>query len=307
MNRFRNSINNELDDLQVSEELKTKTLEKCNEKNRIKKIMIANVASVSFFVVGLISYNYFHKSSLVEYANSSGIDNRFVINNDKKQEDKIINDNKDRENKVEEKNVEESKIAESADLQNSKINEKANEGQVKESNSKELNIIVGNQDSKEKIKSSETNNSNEIKINSKSSNEINNAGTENNSVFSTAATGRCLESSLSTTSQAITIEEAEELLNKKIVLPMYIPKGYSISSIQKLKDYNVTILIKYTLDLNYFYIKESKDEDNLNKNNENIKEGNVISWKNNGVIYSVWGNLSNDYIQKIAESIKKGQ
>lgn len=289
MKDLKEVLNYELENMQVTEKLKTKTLEKCkkSDKKLYLRTMAVKVASV-ILVISVGYYYGFYNEIPKNYTKVNPINNNLnkdiKIDKDdikKNSEEVVVNKNYPKINIINEKqSPSKSGLSNSKKAVKSPNEEKTSSTMALKKEEVDKNILR-NKNIEDKNKGVDT------------------------SVIATSA-GNIAPTFNCT---GFNLVETEKSLNMKITLPSYVPEGYKILNIRKTTDKNATIIINYSSNLSYFYIKESKD-DNLDKNNKtekNITEENneiSITWTENQVIYSISGNLSKDIIESIANSMK---
>jgi len=305
MRNLRDESNKILKNICVTDELKKRTLERCSNRRslKLKPVLIASaIFAILIFIFNL--YDFSHKSDIA----------RNYIKPTQKCVDKSVkNEHKSVKNEYEkaENNEESKEIAKAKETGNSILQDKARtKNPVKNvESSKDVavqnkNILPQNTDTYE-AKSPSNNQKNE-KEGDKSH------GADLDAVNPNGLTS--LEESLS-------IKDAEKYFGSKVLLPSYVPEGFELSNISIPCEGVKSISIRYSLNSKFFIIQESKDLSELEGDKtlyvgtskayvnyfKDEKSGNTItrvSWIMNGVEYSLYGNIQEDSIMRIANSIK---
>lgn len=308
-NFIKNSLDNELKDVYVTEELKLKTLSKIKKednlvkpfrrKNKISYVGMKGLALVSsvlimFFTFSFLKYNKFMNNE----SPKMGTDNngKNIVLNDKgkeKQQDKI---NKQEDGK---------------DTKDEKVEEKRHNKDSLEK-TEDTKILNGKDG---KYENKETTNPNK---NVKKSNEEKPKPNE--------------EKEVPKLTEKQMIARAENLWGGKINLPSYIPKGYDVTNIDMETAYGSKVLkitYKDPSSDNFLELKvlegdktafqgeggsknPKEDEEGINDKqdipNEDIenptKDVKSVNSNKNGVEYNIEGNISATTLEKVVESIE---
>lgn len=312
---IKNSLENELKDIYVTEDLKLKTLSRIKKednvvkpfkrKNRflyksMKGLALVSSILIMFFTFSFLKYNRFMND------NSPTIDND---NNGKN----VVLDNKEKEEKLDNPKEKIDEKKEVKDTKNENIKEKdPNEGQPKKP--KDNKIVNGGDNTPTNKEKTQPNK--HIK-NPKKENPKPSQGKEKPKL-----------------SEEQMLAKAENLWGGKINLPSYIPKGYDVTNIGMDTAYGSKVLkitYKNPNSGNFLELKvlegdktafedgngsknlkeNEKNEDdnrqdnpkeNVDKPTETVKS---VNSNKNGVEYNIEGNIPAKTLEKIAESIEE--
>lgn len=321
MKNFRESSNIILKDIYATDELKRKTLEKCANKDLLKvKPLLALTASAAILIATLGVSNYFsHKPT---------IDNNYVSKSIKHEyKNSIHNENPKEPSKIAENNdFDKSNYSSS----NNKINDKTNNKTNNKTNIKNQNSTLQNKNSNTNTVTSSTNTSSKNANNSsqdtsnttkhlKSPDSISQNGVDTNENMDTIVDPSATYG-LTSSPQSLSMTDAEKYFESKILLPSNIPEGFNLTNVSIPDDKLKCIKLKYSSNSNFFEILQNKNLSELKgtkiisiENNKayisTIKdeESNItittISWIMNNVQYSLSGNIPDNSLINIANSI----
>ncbi|WP_097025642.1 DUF4367 domain-containing protein [Clostridium peptidivorans] len=317
MKNFREASDLILKNIYVTDELKRKTLEKCNHRkvSIIKTKLTAAFSAALIVFFGIFIY-FFHKSAITNNHIAKSINQEYK-------------NSLDNENKIKEA----TKIAGSSDsdksssvVSNSKNNTKNNVPVPQNKNAdiamKGSNNIPQNNNidavNENKEADSQSRNDSSKTFDSVPQNRIDISNSDsNNSEMNSVAE---LHTSLPLAPEPLTIEKAEEYFEDKILLPSYIPEGFALTDISMPDEKQKCIKLKYSSSSADFEILQSKSLSKLS-GTENISIGNntayinsvkdektniittKITWIMDNVQYSLSSTLPEDSLIKIAESI----
>lgn len=335
INNLREITDSVLEDIKVTDELKSLTLKKCKEEKKynIKPIFIT-AASAAIMAFSVFSYKFILHNPNLTRNNSKEVTHKSVSLNDLNNDHSSNKNNIANQDKLKNSVVtKESQPKTTAQQNNHDTTLKNNQGGEKTTSSNNNKSSKLTNSTKDKT----LNKTEEIKpasnlpenrtVNSISENSTLNTSTDKtnevpeNSNLSkdTPSTKASLDSPKSTS-----IADAESFWGGKILMPSYIPEGFEITDISIPKDNSKEICVKlnYSFENIYFkivqnksttytsyvgtsidikgskaYISKSKDASNSNLM---ITE---INWVNNNVQYTIIGNLSEDELTKILKSI----
>lgn len=335
INNLREITDSVLEDIKVTDELKSLTLKKCKEEKKynIKPIFVT-AASAAIMAFSVFSYKFILHNPDLAQKNSKEVSHKSVSLND------LNND----------QSSDKSNIANQDKLKNNVINnENQPKATVQQSN---YDTITKNNQSGEKITSS--NNSKDSKLMDSAKNTTSNRTEETklpsnlpedkttnsmseNSTLNTNAdkrndvsTNGILSKDIPSTKASLdspksaSIADAESFWGGKILMPSYVPKDFELTDISVPKDNSKEICVKlnYSFENIYFkvvqnksttytsyvgtsvdikgkkaYISKSKDANNPSLTITEIK------WVNNNIQYTIIGNLPEDELTKILSSI----
>lgn len=302
---IKHIIDKELEYIYVTEELKKETLQKCKRnKACFKNTLIFNKGFKAVALVCTLLFMFVFSYFLSYHSLNKGQKNYSVKDNGKGQEKKSI------ENKVEyniEKHISKDELK-GKEIAKGEKTAKDIEIKPQKRDEKKLkrdNVSVDiNTEKKENIKESA------VKIpDIKESEEA--EGTENTKNIS-ADNNEKLMMSRAMKKEPIEekIKQAEEFWNGEVPLPSYIPEGYKMEGIDTYaKEGTKFINITYKKEKSYFKVEGIKGEhkeltitnlENPIKGEEKAKE---VKINKEGVSYILKGDVKDDILQKIAESI----
>lgn len=296
---FKQSLDKELKDIYVTEELKRNTLEKCKScETGYNKIWLWNkwtkgaALACSFILIFSCSYFFANKSML------------------KKSENYVINDKSKGE--VKQKGIEENSKKDVA-MNNYSISKeniqvsKEEKQQNKEINSKPAEKRIEVHEKKSEVKKDEIKKT-EVKEIKEEVIQDNKDNLEDKKPEKNMVASRSLEKS----SIELKIEKAEEFWNDKILVPSYMPEGFKLDDIDTYEKDNKRFLnITYKAKDNYFLEIEQVKGEESNVALENVP--NVATFRGalqqvdinkDGIGYTVRGNMSKDVLEEIIKSIK---
>ncbi len=121
-------------------------------------------------------------------------------------------------------------------------------------------------------------------------------------------------------SQPITFDEANKVLEGKLIVPTYLPPGFALLEARYFKHRSDTVYLRYTDGMLIFTLFESKSkqERNRNRKREGVqhiqihgksarheKRGptNILQWSISDLNFTVMGELHRDELVKVAESL----
>lgn len=306
---FREVTDLMLKDIYVTDELKRKTLAKCVEKKSvIVNWRVLGTFSFSLILFFMIFINLFQNPTIIDEQMAKFINN----------EEKIV---LDEENKM--KEIEE--VTNDADFENT-ISSSSKE----QDNMKNKVLPPNKKDANAVMKSSHENST---AVNQKTgtfSQSTDNTGKDNNSIIqdkadivrSNSENNKEIgaNTSLALAPEPLTIEKAEEFFQSKIKVPSYIPDGFKFVKIYIPDDNVKCVKLKYSSESAWFEISQSKEFSKLSEA-QHIFIGNIlayvsflkdanenitittITWIRDNIQYSISGDLPEDLMIKIAESI----
>lgn len=335
INNLREITDSVLEDIKVTDELKSLTLKKCKEEKKynIKPIFIT-AASAAIMAFSVFSYKFILHNPNLTHNNSKEVANKSVslndLNNDKSSDKSNIANQDKLKNSVVTK---ESQPKTTAQQNNHDTTLKNNQGGEKTTSSNNNKSSKLTNSTKDKT----SNKTGEIKpasnlpenrtVNSISENSTLNTSTDKtNEVPENSSLSREIPSVKASldSPKSTSVADAESFWGGKILMPSYLPKGFELTDISIPKDDSKEICVKlnYSFENTYFkivqnksttytsyvgtsidikgskaYISKSKDASNSNLM---ITE---INWVNNNVQYTIVGNLSEDELAKILKSI----
>lgn len=309
-NFIKDSLDNELKNIYVTEELKLKTLSRIKKEDNVvkpfkRKIRFSyrnmkGLALVSSILIMFFTFSFFKSNKPVD-TNPPSIDSddngkNFVLDDKGKAKS---------ENKQADKD---SKKVDSKDIKDKKLDKK--DTISKPNNAKDVNEKNDNYVNKE--------------IN-KPNKSVKESKTENQEPKTENQNPKLSEEQM--------LAKAENLWGGKINLPSYIPKGYDVTNIDMETAYGSKVLkitYKNPNSANFLELKvlegdktafkdendsknqeDDKKEDNnkkntsdgnVNKSNEDVKS---VNSNKNGVKYNIEGNIPAKTLEKIAESIEE--
>ncbi|MBM7868747.1 hypothetical protein JOC70_000216 [Clostridium pascui] len=311
MKNFREASDLILENVYVTDELKRKTLEKCtHRKEWIMNVKLTAAFSGALIIFFGIFISLFHKSDI----NNSNIAKSI----NQKQKNSLDNESKIQETA---KTTGSSDLAQSSSAaSNSKSNTKNNMA-IAEKNVdiaiKGLNNVSRNK-SIDAVKENIETDSQSRKDSSKASDSIlqNRADISNGEVSLEAQS----DTSLALMPEPLTIEKAAEYFESEILIPSYIPEGFTLTDISIPDENEKCVKLKYSSSSADFEILQSKSLSKL-AGTENISIGNSIAYINfvkdektnvittkitwiiDNIQYSLSSTLPKDSLIKIAESI----
>ncbi|OAA91910.1 hypothetical protein WY13_00312 [Clostridium ljungdahlii] len=299
MKNFRDESNEILKNICVTDELKRKTLERCSNKRcsngrslKLKPVLIASAVFV-ILIFTFKLYNLSHKTDIA----------RSYVKPVQKYVDKSINNDhkgtKDNETLKEISKAKETENPIVQDKSNAK-NSTKNVSSNKDTAVQNKNILPQNTDDY-KVESSGTSQENEKE------------GDKNHSGDLSAVR----PSGLASSEESLSMEDAEKYFESKVLLPSYVPEGFELSNISIPCEGVKSISIKYSLNSKYFTIQESKKLSVL-KGDKTLyigagkayvnyfkdEQATSVSWIMNNVEYSLYGNIQENSLIGIANSIK---
>lgn len=335
INNLREITDSVLEDIKVTDELKSLTLKKCKEEKKynIKPIFIT-AASAAIMAFSVFSYKFIlhnpnlphnsskevaHKSvSLNDLNNNQSSDKSNIANQDKSKNNVVNNESQPKataqqnnHDTIAKNNQSGEKITSSNNSKDSKLMDSAK--------NKTSNRIEETKPSSNLPENKTTNSMSESSILNANTDKTNDVPT--NSILSkdTPSTKASLDSS-----KSASIADAESFWGGKILMPSYVPKSFELTDISIPKDDSKEICVKlnYSFENIYFkiiqnksttytsyvgtsvdikdskaYISKSKDSNNPNLTITEIK------WVNNNIQYTLIGNLPEDELTKILNSI----
>lgn len=296
---IKQRLDNELEDIYVTEELKRKTLEKCKSYGKHhKEIWLWNKWSkgaaliCSFALVFSCSYLLASKSMNEQGKNYSINDKSKGEVTQREIEEKLKKDVAMNNYSIPKENIQVSK---------------AEKPEAKEYNSKSIKEKTTSYDKKNEVKKDETKKP-EVKETKEKAEQNNNSSLENKNQEEKIIAARSLEKN----TIELKIEEAEKFWDGKILFPSYIPEGFKLDNIDTYeKDNKKFISIIYKAKDNYFLqIEQVKGEDSKvaldNMQNFSTLRGVLqqIGINKDGVLYTIKGNMSKDVLEEIIKSMK---
>lgn len=320
LENFKQVSDEILKDIYVTDELERKTLEKCNSKSFFKlNPLIISTASAAALMVAFGIYNHFSHNTNVnvadnsmkhEYKNTTKENKDFpkIVENKKmdNSKDLALNNEKKDNTAVQNKSLNSKSVAENTNINAANGNTSTNSS-IKNTNSntdvKNANTVSQSPSDPENKNLNTSENTSKSKTNNEDTNDK-----STNVRFALIP----LEASLS-------IKEAEKYFQSKILIPSYIPEGFSLTNIS-IPDHNVKcVKLRYSSDSSYFEILQSKKLYNLKENkiisignnkayvSSSEDENNIdtkISWISGDIQYSLCGNLPESSLIDISKSIK---
>jgi hypothetical protein len=335
INNLREITDSVLEDIKVTDELKSLTLKKCKEEKKynIKPIFVT-AASAAIMAFSVFSYKFIlhnpnltnknskevsHKSvSFNDLNNNQSSDKSNIANQDKLKNDVINNENQPKTtvqqnnyDTIPKNNQSGEKIASSNNSKDSELMDSAKNKTLNRTEETKLSSNLPENKTTNSMSENSTLNANTDKRNDVSTNTI--------SSKDTPSTKASLDSP-----KSASIADAESFWGGKILMPSYVPKGFELTDISVPKDNSKEICVKlnYSFENIYFkvvqnksttytsyvgtsvdikgkkaYISKSKDANNPNSTITEIK------WVNNNIQYTIIGNLSEDELTKILSSI----
>lgn len=317
MKNFREASDLILENIYVTDELKIKTLEKCTHR----KASIINTKLTAAFSGALIVFfgifiSLFHKQAInnnniaksINQKQKNSLDNKSKIQEAAKTTgssdlDKSFsaasNSKSNTENNVatsQKKNVDiamkgSNNIPENKSINSVKENTET-DSQSRDDSSKKADSVLQNRD------------------------DISNSDTSNSEMNTEAQS----DTSLALVPEPLTIEKAAEYFESEILIPSYIPEGFTLTDISIRDENEKCVKLKYSSSSADFEILQSKSLSKL-AGTENISIGNSIAyinsvkdektnvittkitWIMDDVQYSLYSSLPEDSLIKIAESI----
>lgn len=309
-NFFKNSLDNELKNIYVTEELKLKTLSRIKKEDNVVKPFkckrrfsyrnMKGLALVSSILIMFFTFSFLKSNKPVD-TNPSSIDSddngkNFVLDDKEKLKSSDNQANKDTRN-VNTKEIKDEKLNKKDET--SKSN---NDKNVNENNNNYVNKEINNPNKSVKESKKENNEPKKKKQDPK-------------------------------LSEQQMLARAENLWGGKINLPSYIPKGYDVTNIDMDTAYGSKVLkitYKNPNSANFLELKvlegdktafkdgndsknknnDKKDDDNKkNISDDNSKKPNEdvesVNSNKNGVEYNIEGNIPAKTLEKIAESIEE--
>lgn len=337
-------INSDLENIHVNDELKSMTIKKCKENNKITyKALPLIAACTAVLIIGLTTYKYLshtivnplkvekqisnNNSNINKYkdnskninqgtnfSNSTNSTNQksskstTVDDKDSNSSTKVSNDNA---NSNSHKSYEENKT-----LNNTKPSNNSNTIAPSTSTTETSNFTQGTQNPNETVQDNINIAENHITPSVKNSPDIL-AKSPDNSISN-------YDNSKSTLTAPINTLDAEKYWGGKISFPTYIPEGFELTDIfippNNTKE--KYIRLTYSYKNSYFRILENKSTtySSIGKAidingitaylTENKDENNAdsmiiqVDWVRNNIQYSIFGNISEDSIINVVKSIK---
>lgn len=294
MKNFRDESNEILKNIYVTDELKRRTLERCSNKRSLKLkpiLIVSAVFAILIFTFKL--YNFSHKTDIArsyvkpaqKYVDKS-IDNDHKGTKDNETLKEISKANK----------TENSIVQDKSNAKNSTKNVSSN----KDTTIQNKNILPQNTDNYQ-AKSSNNNQQNEKE-------DDKNHGGDLSAVR---------PSGVASSGESLSMEDAEKYFESKVQLPSYVPEGFELSNISIPCKGVKSVIIKYSLNSKYFTIQESKNlsglkgdktlyigDDKAYVNYFKDEQATSVSWIMNNVEYSLYGNIQENSLIDIANSIK---
>ncbi len=317
---FRENSNLLLKDIYVTDELKRKTLERCqNEKIRKIKPIFALAACVTFITISLGAYNYF--SPKIDVANNF-TDKTTKYGFKSLQEDKKTNGNSSI------KNNEDFSKSTNSPLPNKNLDkaENINKNALLKNNPSNTNPSTDSvSNNTPKAPNSNTAILNNNTTPAKNLDNIPSPVDVGQDKFSLSEDKGNHEKPLSIrsflpTKETLNISDAENYFESKLLVPSYVPEGFNLTDISipdvKLK----CVKLRYSSSSAYFQVCQNKNLSNLQggkivyinstkayisctKDDKSNISTTQINWAMNNIQYSLTGSLSEDNLIKIAKSI----
>jgi len=295
---FRDESNEILKNICVTDELKKKTLERCSNRRslKLKPVLIASaVFAILIFTFKL--YNFSHKTDIA----------RSYVKPTQKYVDKSINN----DHKGTEDDETLNEISKAKETENPILQHKSNAKNSTKNVSSNKDTAVQNKN----VLPQDTDN---YKVESPGTSQENEKEDDENHSGDLSAVR---PSGVASPAESLSMEDAEKYFESKVLLPSYVPEGFELSNISIPCEGVKSISIRYSLNSKFFIIQESKDLSELEGDKtlyvgtskayvnyfKDEKSGNTItrvSWIMNGVEYSLYGNIQEDSIMRIANSIK---
>lgn len=312
MKNFREASDLILENIYVTDELKRKTLEKCtHRKESIMNVKLTAAFSGALIIFFGIFISLFHKSAINN--------NNIAKSINQKQKNSLDNESKIQEATKTTGNSDLDKT--SSAVPNSKSNTKNN---VPISEKKNVDIAMkgSNNIPKNKtidaVKENIETDSQSRKDSSKASDSIlqNRADISNSEVSLEAQS----DTSLALVPTPLTIEKAAEYFESEILIPSYIPEGFTLTDISIPDENEKYVKLKYSSSSADFEILQSKSLSKLS-GTESISIGNSIAYINSvkdeetnvittkitwiidNIQYSLSSTLPENSLIKIAKSI----
>ncbi|AGY75211.2 DUF4367 domain-containing protein [Clostridium autoethanogenum] len=294
MKNFRNESNEILKDICVTDELKRKTLERCSNRRslQLKPVLIASAVFV-ILIFTFKLYNFSHKTDIA----------RSYVKPDQKYVDKSINN--DHKGTIDNETSKE--ISKANKIGNSIVQDKSN---AKNSTKN----VSSNKDTRIQNKNILPQNTNNYNIETPSTNQENEKEDDKNHG---GDLGAVRPSGVASLGESLSMKDAEKYFESKVLLPSYVPEGFELSNISIPCEGVKSISIKYSLNSKYFIIQESKSLSGL-KGDKTLyigagkayinyfkdEQATSVSWIMNNVEYSLYGNIQENSLIDIANSIK---
>lgn len=335
INNLRKITDSVLEDIKVTDELKSLTLKKCKEEKKynIKPILIT-AASAAIMTFSIFSYKFILHNPNLTQNTSKEVAKKSVSLNDFK------NDHAPDKNNIADQNKLKNSISNNESQAKTAAQQNNSNTILKNNQSGEKNTSSNNNKNNKLISSSKNEISNKIKAANPSSNlpenkitssisepsiSDNNADKANDTPVNNTLTKDIpsMKASLDS-ARSTSIADAERFWGGKILIPSYIPEGFELTDISMPKDNSKEVCVKlnYSFENSYFkivqnksttytscigtsinikgskaYISKSKDTSNPNLTITEIK------WVNDNVQYTITGNISEDELTKILKSI----
>ncbi|WP_027623047.1 hypothetical protein [Clostridium lundense] len=301
---FKQSLDKELKDIYVTEELKRKTLEKCKAcGNGYNKIWLWNKwtkgAALACSLIFIFSCSYFlaNKNMLKKGEN-------YVVNDKSKGEIKQKGIEENSHKNIAMNNPSDSReniqITKEEKQQNKEIDFKPVEEKIKVN--EEKSKVEKDEITKVEAKESEIKETKE-KVVHDNKNNLEDKKQEEKLIVSL---------SLEKSSIELKIEKAEKFWDEKILFPSYIPEGFSLDDVDTYEKDNKRFLnIIYKAKDNYFLEIEQVKDDESKVALEDVQ--NVATFRGalqqvginkDGIGYTIKGNMSKDVLEEIIKSIK---
>ncbi|MBU5270331.1 DUF4367 domain-containing protein [Clostridium cochlearium] len=321
-NFIKNSLDNELKDIYVTEDLKLRTLSRIKkEDNNVVKpfkkpfrrkskfsyasmrgLALVSSILIMFFTFSFFKYSKFMNSGSLGKNTDNNEKNIVLDDNEKVKKPDNLKDKSDTDKKEEIKDIKDEKINEE------KLKEDVVDNSKNNSNTNEVDNSPTNKENKKPIKNEKNPNKEKPKNNE--------------------------EKEKPKLTEKEMLARAEKLWGGKINLPSYIPKGYDVANIDMETAYGSKVLkitYKNPNSDNFLELKvldgdktafengdgsKNPKEDEKNKdNNQDVPKDNVdkptpteeiksINSNKNGVEYNIEGNIPTKTLEKIAESIE---
>ncbi|WP_175413026.1 DUF4367 domain-containing protein [Clostridium sp. AWRP] len=294
MKNFRDESNEILKNICVTDELKRKTLARCSNIRslQLKPVLIVSaVFAILIFTFKL--YNFSHKTDIA----------RSYVKPAQKYVDKSINN----DHKGTKDNETLKEISKADKIENSIVQDKSNEknspqnvNSNKDTTIQNKNVLPQNTDNydAESPGTSQKNEKDDDKNHSENLSAVRPGG-------------------VASPAESLSMKDAEKYFESKVLLPSYVPEGFELSNISIPCEGVKSISIKYSLNSQYFTIQESKNLLGL-KGDKTLyigagkayvnyfkdEQATSVSWIMNNVEYSLYGNIQENSLIDIANSIK---
>lgn len=299
MKNFRDESNEILKNICVTDELKRKTLERCRNKRcsnrrllKLKPVLIVSaVFAILIFTFKL--YNFSHKTDIA----------RNYVKPTQKYVDKSINN----DHKETKDNQTLREISKAKETENPIVQDKSNAKNSTNNVSSNKNTTIQN-------KNILPQNTDNYKAESPGTSQENEKEDDKNHSGDLSAVR---PSGVASSAESLSMKDAEKYFESKVLLPSYVPEGFELSNISIPCEGVKSITIKYSSNSKYFIIQESKSLSGL-KGDKILYIGSSkayvnyfkydqsisVSWIMNNVEYSLYGNIQENSLIDIANSIK---